>query len=160
MGAGIGSLIALTFYGGYKLTFTHFGAYLTIPWVSPQEAPSGEVEALDASEAAQERLALRAKQIAEEFSTRKVHRANDSMMDDPVALPLLPEAEEPERAPIPEPEPEPIVEEEIEPVSEALQNVEPPTLPSSGIGMPLVTVLAFLGAIAFRFRKVLEKPLW
>lgn len=172
IGAGIGSLIALTIYGGYKLTSTHLGAYLTIPWVSPLEAPSGEVEVMDASENAQKRLAARAKQIAEEFSTRKVHMADDTMYEEEVApvAPIVPlgEAEEPEpmmeSTPEPEPEPAPepehVTEEEIQPVEEALKDVEPPALPSSGIGLPLVTVFAFLGAIAYRYRKVLEQPLW
>ena len=169
VGAGVGSLIALTIYGGYKLTSTHLGAYLTIPWVSPREAPSGETRVMDsASENAQKRLAARAKQIAKEFSTRKVHMADDTMYEEEVApiAPIVPlgEAEEPESTPEPEPEPtpepEPVIEEEIQPVEEALKNVEPPTLPSSGIGLPLVTVFAFLGAVAYRYRKVLEQPLW
>jgi len=168
VGAGVGSLVALALYGGYKFTSPHLGAFLTIPWVSPHEAPSGEVEALDASEAAQERLAARAKQIAEEFSTRKVHMADDTVTepeeDVPPVVPLGSEEQAPmeESTPElePEPKPEPVMEEEIQPVEETLKNVEPPALPSSGIGLPLVTVFAFLGAIAYRYRKVLEQPLW
>ena len=173
LGAIAGALVALGFYGVYQFSSPHLSAYLTIPW-SGNEPPSGEVRLPeDASEAEIEKLSARARKIAEEFSHRATSSSEepaseeDAVEGSPV-MPEAPEETEPtrEQAPVEEVTPEEIAEpasvEDIVPAiqeeesEDAVRAVEPPALPSSGIGTFLLACFALVAAIGFRFRRQLS----
>ncbi|MEK7591616.1 MAG: hypothetical protein AAB489_05435 [Patescibacteria group bacterium] len=163
LGSVAGALVALGFYGVYQFSSPHLSAYLTIPW-SGDDPPSGEVRLpKDASEAEIEKLSARARRIAEEFSHRATYTSEEPSSEEdtmegspvepevPVPAPVEEEPAVPEEvsAPAPVEDPVPVMEEEE---LEAVRTVEPPALPSSGIGTLLLICFALVAAIGFRFR--------
>ena len=133
-GAGAGALIALAFYGVYEVASPTLGAYLTIPTFIGKHS-AADVRVQDPSNMeTQERLARRAREIAEQFSERPITDMEKALEEPSAPAPV-----------------------EV-PVAEAAGSITPPTLPSSGVGLWLSIHVAFLVVLAIRYRnKILSR---
>ena len=163
-GAGAGALIALAFYGVYEVASPMLGAYLTIPtFIGKHSAADVRVQDPSNTET-QERLARRAREIAEQFSERPVTDLEEDVPEEPAA-PAQVVAPAPAIAPVQEipkeevaPAPLAAVENPLYEKAEAAENVTPPMLPSSGVGLWLSMHAAFLVVLAIRYRhKILSR---
>ena len=165
-GAGAGALIALAFYGVYEVASPTLGAYLTIPTFIGKHS-AADVRVQDPSNMeTQERLARRAREIAEQFSERPITDMEKALEEPSAPAPV----EVPVAAPVQEPPVEEAPKEEVAPAplaatenplyekAEAAGSITPPTLPSSGVGLWLSIHVAFLVVLAIRYRnKILSR---
>ncbi|MBI3332065.1 hypothetical protein HYZ99_03855 [Candidatus Peregrinibacteria bacterium] len=172
-GALGGAAIAFALYSAYQAAEPTLTAWVSLPRASMDEEPTAEVEVPDtASPETQERIAARARAIAERFSERPVHAAAPEEED---VMHSMVEEEEPMEAPEPiveEPQPEATVEEAPapiveEPVAEVMEKAsyaevmaEPPrapSLPSSGVGLWIAAAFSILGALGWKHRARLQR---
>src|SRR3989338_3827387 len=163
-GAGTGALIALAFYGVYEVASPVLSAYLSIPsFRGIHSAADVRVQSPSNTET-QERLARRAREIAEQFSERPITDLEEDVPEEyiepaaaPAAEPVTPVEAKEEITPTPLAD----VETPLYEKAQAAENIAPPSLPSSGFGLWLSIHVALLAVIGIRYRtKIYKKLRW
>lgn len=191
LGAIGGALVALGIYTMYTEASPQVTAWLSIPWPNDHRAPSGEVTVLDVDDYdAQDRIAAKAREIADRFSTRPMNvvegeeeeedgrelaqtDTSDAVPEQPPYRSMIQQmssasssaasmesSESFAESSMSEPMASSVAAEGQSSSQSSMTHIaRVPELPSSGIGMWIVGIAAFLAAIGYRFRKELKEEL-
>lgn len=166
MGAFVGATIALVLYATYEAAAEHLQAYVAIPWTGPErhDAPSPRTVIADTTveERTKDRLASRARAIAERFTQRPITDVAEDAIVESIEEPLAePEASAAVQAVdvsrdaanvLSPPEEK---KEEENTMKKEENAAKAPALPSSGVGTWLAGVFALLCAVGLKYRAVL-----